>query len=230
MGSGVTDAYASCASLTRDQWAWEFLRRNPDYQSDYRRFITLWQALEADYGAPPQRDFSRWKQDPRAYGPLPGDAELAAPGGELCTVDDDRVLLECWMGAKWGFYKFPLDPARTAPGPDQLSWRPPPQPDTPIDAPYRLDLTFDLSLPLPPQLEAAKFRLVSRAAELRRQGHVAPKTVANQRARWTQMLRLLDGATAPDADSAALLDEARTLVAGGYREILRLAESGAETK
>ena len=135
---------------------------------------------------PAESRLFKWKQDPRAYGPLPGDTELAAPGGELCTVDDDRVLLECWMGAKWGFYKFPLDPARiTAPGPDELSWRPAAATGPPPIAPYRLDLTFDLSLPLPPQLEAAKFRLVSRAAELRRQGLAAPKTVANQRGRWT---------------------------------------------
>ena len=226
----ATDPYAPCAGLTRDQWAWEFLRRNPDYQRDYQAFITIWRALEADYGAPPQRDFSRWKQDPRAYGPLPGDADLAAPGSELCTVDDDRVLLECWMGAKWGFHKFPLDPARTVPGPDELSWRPPPQPDTPVDAPCRLDLTFDLSLPLPPQLEAAKFRLISRAAELRRQGLSAPKTVANQRARWTQMLRLLDTDETCNEEDMALLREAQAMTRGGYREILRLAESGTDTK
>jgi hypothetical protein len=224
----TADAYAHCATtLTRDQWAWEFLRRNSDYQHDYQAFIAIWHALEADYGAPPNRDFSKWKQDPRAYGPLPGDDELAAPG-ELCTVDDDRVLLECWMGAKWGFHKFPLDPGRIAPAPDELSWRPPPQLDTSAEPTYRLDLTFDLSLPLPPQLEAAKFRLVSRAAELRRQGLAAPKTVANQRERWTTMLRLLDGVMALDANSAALLDETQALVAGGYREILRLADGGAE--
>jgi hypothetical protein len=224
----AADAYAHCAALTRDQWAWEFLRRNPDYRRDYLAFITIWRALEADYGAPPNRDFSKWKQDPRAYGPLPGDAELAAPGGELCTIDDDRVLLECWMGAKWGFHKFPLDPARIAPGLDELSWRPPPQLDTPVDAPYRLDLTFDLSLPLSQQLEAAKFRLVSRAAELRRQGLTAPKTVANQRVRWTAMLRLLDGAAAPDAKTEGLLLEARVLVTGGYRKILRLADDDSK--
>jgi hypothetical protein len=132
------------------------------------------------------------------------------------------------MGAKWGFHKFPLDPARSAPAPDELSWRPPPQTEAPVDAPYRLDITFDLSLPLPPQLEAAKFRLVSRAAELRRQGLAAPRTVANQRARWTTMLRLLDGAAVADADAADLLDEAQALVTGGYREILRLAQGGAE--
>lgn len=218
------DAYAYCATLTRDQWAWEFLRRNPDYQRDYRAFITIWRALEADYGAPPHRDFSKWKRDPRAYGPLPGEAEVAAPSGELCTVDDERVLLECWMGAKWGFYKFPLDSARVAPPPDELSWRSPPQSEREIEAPYRLDVAFDLSLPLPPQLEAAKFRLVSRAAELRRRGLAAPKTVASQRARWTAMLHLLDGAAATDADAAELLDEARRLVACGYREMLRLAD------
>lgn len=220
--------YAYCARLSRDQWAWEFLRRNPDYQSDYRRFITLWRALEADYGAPPQRDFARWKQDPRAYGPLPGDAELAAPAGELCTVDDDRVLLECWMGAKWGFYKFPLDPERIAPGPDELSWRPPPaaEPHLAVDT-YRLDIPFDLSLPLPPQLEAAKFRLISRAAELRRKGFAAPMTVADQRSRWTHLLCLLDAEVAgekPAETDAPLLHEAKAMTRGGYLGILRLAD------
>lgn len=223
-----TDAYAYCATLTRDQWAWEFLRRNPDYRRDYAAFIAIWHALETDYGAPPNRDFAKWKQDPRAYGPLPGDAELAAPTGELCVVEDERVLLECWMGAKWGFYKFPLDPERTAPGPDELSWRPPPQSDGAVQAPYRVDIAFDLSLPLPPQFEAAKFRLVSRAAELRRQGLAAPKTVASQRACWEMMLRLLDSDEVPNADSTGLLNEAQALVAGGYREILRLADGGAK--
>lgn len=224
----AADHYAYCAALTRDQWAWEFLRRNPGYRRDYQAFITIWRALEADYGAPPNRDFSKWKQDPRAYGPLPGDAELATTTGELCVAQDERVLLECWVGAKWGFYKFPLDPERVAPGPDELSWRPPPQPGGEIEAPYRVDIAFDLSLPLPPQLEAAKFRLVSRAAELRRQGLAAPKTLANQHARWTTMLRLVDGGGAADADSVQLLDEAQALVAGGYSEILRLAGSDSK--
>lgn len=226
-----TDAYAYCAVLTRDQWAWEFLRRNPDYQSDYRRFITLWHALEADYGAPPHRDFSKWKRDPRAYGPLPGDVERDAPSGELCVGEDDRVLLECWMGAKWGFYKFPLDPGRgTPPDPDELSWRPPPQPAPHLDEACRLDVSFDLSLPLPPQLEAAKFRLVGRAAELRRQGIHAPKTVANQCARWVRMLQALDGVIPPEGNLDDLLREARAMTQSGYLDILRLADAGANAK
>jgi hypothetical protein len=223
--------YAQCASLTRDQWAWEFLRRNPGYQADYRQFIALWQALEADYGTPPRRDFQRWKQDPRAYGPLPGADQLDSPSGEMCLGENDQLLIECWMGAKWGFYKFPLDPERTAPpNPDELTWRPPPSPGTPPDVPYRLDVSFDLSLPLPPQLEAAKFRLASRVAELRRKGLAAPKMVANQRERWTRMLRLLDGVEILNEDDAALLHEAQTMANGGYLGILRLAEPGADTK
>jgi hypothetical protein len=51
----------------------------------------------------------------------------------------------------------------------------------------------------------------------------APKTVANQREHWAAMLRLLDGAVVSDANTVELLDKARALVAGGYREILRLA-------
>jgi Proteobacterial transcriptional regulator-like domain len=223
--------YAVFSSLTRDQWAWEFLRRNPDYRSDYRQFIRLWQTLEADYGAPPQRDFTRWKLDPRAYGPPAGEGELDNPSGELCLGDGDRVLIECWMGAKWGFYKFPLDPERPSPpSPAELAWRPPPAATPrPADDPYRLDIPFDLSLPLPPQLEAAKFRLVSRAAELRRAGLTAPSSVASERARWTHMLRLLDaqaeGKTV-DRQDTGLLREAQAIMRGGYLDILRLAAAG----
>jgi len=191
------DPYAYCSSLTRDQWAWEFLRRNPEYRADYRRFIRLWHTLEAEYGAPPQRDFARWKRDPRAYGPLPGEKELDSPSGELCLGEDDRVLIECWMGAKWGFYKFPLDPERPDPPTSaELAWRPPPATaPRAVNDPYRVDIAFDLSLPLPPQLESAKIRLVSRAAELRRAGLPAPMHVSSQHVRWTHMLRLLDAET-----------------------------------
>lgn len=228
----MDDTYAQCATLTRDQWAWEFLRRNPQYQGDYRKFITIWRALEADYGAPPHRDFARWKQDPRAYGSLDNVTSdtLSNTTGDLCIGENDRVFIECWMGAKWGFHKFPLDPARAAPpGPAELSWRPPPVPDPgTIDEAYRLDIPFDVSLPLPPQLEAAKFRLVSRASELRRNGLTAPMTVANQRARWTKMIQLLDAEAAGewiDERNRALLQEAHAMRNGGYLEILRLADA-----
>ena len=232
----MTDRYAYCAHLTRDQWAWEFLRRNPAYRANYRQFISIWQALEAEYGAPPNRDFQRWKQDPRAYGPLPGSPTLVDTAvGDLCIGEDERVLLECWMGAKWGFHKFPLDPDRAfPPTPDELSWRAlSAQAASDIEETYRLDIAFDLSLPLPPQLDAARFRLVSRVSELRRAGHVAPQSITSQRGYWTQLLQMLDReagaevAKAEDANPAHhahLVIAAQVMMQTGYREILRLSE------
>lgn len=208
------------------QWAWEFLRRNPEYQADYREFISVWKALEADYGAPPHRDFQRWKDDPRASRPAwdPG-----CTTGAACTTDDeDRQLVECWMGAKWGFYQFPQDPARPAWELESpINWRPAPG--------YRFDglandatamhmnqvrLNFDLSLPLPHQLEAAKQWLIGKQAALRRQGIAAPRTLDNQREHWAQLITVLD------AGNGDLLDEALEMSRRGYREILRLSPTG----
>ena len=222
----MADPYSYCASLNRDQWAWEFLRRNPMYQADYRQFIARWHGLEADYGVPPNRDFQRWKQDARAYGPLPGTTPIEQPDvGDLCIGEGERVLLECWMGAKWGFHKFPLDPERILPAPDELSWRALPSKSAhDIDERYRLDIAFDLSLPLPPQLDTARVRLVSRVAELRRVGLAAPWGVANQREHWTQLLQVLDGPTRHAAQQSRLRVAAQAMVNGGYLEILRLAE------
>lgn len=224
----MSHPYAYCTTLTRDQWAWEFLRRNPAYRADYRQFIAIWHALEADYGVPPNRDFQRWKLDPRAYGPLPGasDSDHPEAANELCLGEDERVLLECWMGAKWGFHKFPLDPDRPhPPTQDELSWRAlPSQAATDIEPRYWLDVAFDLSLPLPPQLDAARFRLVSRVAELRRTGHVAPRSVSSEREHWTRLLQALDGQSADTTPQAGLSVEAQAMVETGYREIMRLAE------
>jgi len=224
----MTDRYTYCTTLTRDQWAWEFLRRNPAYRADYQQFIAIWRELEAGYGAPPNRDFQRWKQDSRAYGPLPGasDSDLSKATSDLCIGEDERVLLECWMGAKWGFHKFPLDPDRAhPPAPDELSWRKLPAQDVgDITKPYRLDIAFDLSLPLPPQLDAARFRLASRIAELRRAGHAAPRSVASQREYWTQLLQGLDEQTSDSLQPTRLVAEAQVMVITGYRDILRLTE------
>jgi len=92
-------------ALNAAQWAWEFLRRNPGYRHAWREFHATWQALEATYGKPAQRDIAAWKRDPRAWVPA---AECSESD---CRVDGEKVLIECAMGARWGFYKFPPDPA-----------------------------------------------------------------------------------------------------------------------
>lgn len=205
------------ASLDIAQWAWEFLRRNPEYQADYREFISVWQALEAQYGAPPHRDFQRWQRDPRATRPAFSPEQIT---GAVCTTDDeDRQLIECWMGAKWGFYQFPRNPdvpAWELEAP--INWRPAPgfRFDREANQASDIQLTFDLALPLPAQLDAAKQWLVTRQAALRRQGLAVPQTLVNQAEHWTKLLAVLDSGL------GELLDDALSMSHHGYREILHL--------
>lgn len=229
--------YAYCEHLDLAGWAWQFLRREPAYQADYHWFISIWRQLEAEYGAPPQRDFFRWKQDPRAWR---AEAEIAACGTDVCPGENNQVLIECWIGAKWGFRKFPIDPTINLP--EELAWREFPAnvevltPDSVTahpQSPEKLALGFDLSLPLPAQLEAAKQQLIA-ARQLRIQnGAFPPRSLREGMPLWRLQLRLLDAledgeilSTAsktlalkdPDSEAAA----ARAMRGAGYRRILML--------
>lgn len=217
------------------EWAWQFLRRAPEYRRDYAEFIVTWRALEADYGTPPHRDFPRWRLDPRAWR---SEAELVACGGEMCPTDDGRLLIECWLGAKWGFRKFPIDPDLPWPEPGvELDWREPARevPEWTGEvaelAPERVALVFDLSLPVQEQLRAARIPLLARQRTLARAGRVPPYRVSQAWRQWTDWLRLLDsqsagielseaGAWLHLADPVWALDQARRMCAGGYRRIL----------
>ena len=229
--------YAFTAELDAAGWAWQFLRRCPAYRADYFWFIAVWRALEADYGVPPRRDFFRWKQDSRAWR---AEAELAGCGTEICPGENDQVLIECWMGAKWGFRKFPIDPTIDFPG--ELAWREQPigvdtvspeQVGTP--SPERIALAFDLSLPLDTQLEAARRELALRRHGLAKSGRLPPLSVRQGAPIWVKWLRLLDGleAGASSSEISRELDladpetaarDARAMSAGGYQRILMLPD------
>ncbi len=225
-------AYAFCERLTSAQWAWEFLRRNPDYQQQWQAFWDTWQALEAAYGKPPNRDFCAWKNDPRAWVPASECAD-----GE-CRIDQDKVLIECALGARWGFHKFPPDPRDDDPvGEGRLSWRPraeAPLPVLPDDGqepgPAHMGLMFDLSLPLKPQLEQARHQLQLEAARRRREQGLQPRRVRALREHWVELLRVLDAeyagelARARETFGEAALTEAMELRDGGYLELLRIPD------
>lgn len=230
-------AYEFTSALTPEQWAWEFLRRNPEYRSQWQAFWETRQSLEAIYGRPPDRDFNAWKQDLRAWVPA---SECGA--GE-CRMDQDKVLIECAFGARWGFYKFPPDPDQDdAVGRGLLTWREPdregPEPLGLEDRGYlgddlaKVALGFDLRLPLRAQLEQAK-RLLQVLQRQRRQQGMQLMTVVNFVAQWRLYLRLLDaeGQGANRSEMArrfglsALEDNlsaARAMADGGYRSLLLL--------
>ncbi|BAO45101.1 transcriptional regulator domain-containing protein [Thiolapillus brandeum] len=225
-------SYTRCETLDAGQWAWEFLRRNPDYQREWQEFWDIWQALEAAYGKPPDRDFCAWKNDPRAWVPA-----SECEDGE-CRIDQDKVLIECALGARWGFHKFPPDPRDDDPvGQGRLSWRPraeEPLPVLPEDGlepgPAQMALVFDLSLPLKGQLEKARHQLQLETSRRRREQGLQPRRVRLLKDRWTNLLRILDADSQGELDPArskfgeAAVQEALALRDGAYRDLLRIPD------
>lgn len=226
------EEYAFTHNLSSAQWAWEFLRRNRDYWQEWAAFKEVWRALEAAYGRPPNRDFCAWKADPRAW------VKAADCPDSDCRVDQDKVLIECAMGARWGFYKFPPDPADDDPvGAGHLAWREIAQ-GIPLvsegDSEWlgeddaRVALGFDLALPLREQLERAKRTLQVMQRQRQRSGRVVAKSLETRRESFCLMLQLLDAESA-DADKTAmesvspdwriLLDQAHVLRDGAYRHL-----------
>jgi hypothetical protein len=239
-------AYRFTADLNQGQWAWEFLRRNGDYQQDWNWFISTWRGLETNYGAPPERDFLRWKQDPRAYRDA-ADIERNNDSTPHCASTDDGnlVFIECWMGAKWGFLKFPPDPScDTVSLTEPVTWR---QVETNVQIAgtdeFRssnhdgaVGLQFDLTLPLKAQLDAARVYLIAEQRRRQQDHTLRLRTIAGNMQRWTRLLRLLNAEAAgastehiadllfvdhsdPRAAISAARNEAHDLLNGGYRQI-----------
>lgn len=197
--------YEYTHALNADQWAWEFLRRNNDYRSDYQWFIQTWQTLEQRYGKPPRRNYSRWQQDPLAW-----RISSSQQTDQDCTMDGERLQIECWMGQKWGFYKFPNDPSLCAPiTADQLAWR-----ETHTEAALitdenktsyltdhsRVALGFDLSMPLKQQWDDSRKILAILQRQLLKNSPDKICRIATQRASWNTCLRILDGVFSENYD------------------------------
>jgi hypothetical protein len=220
--------YASLSDADGSAWAWAFLRRSPRYQAAWADFAQTWQALEAAYGSPPNRDFCAWKDDPRAW--IRVDEAHAGD----CRVDHDKVLIECAFGARFGFYKFPPDPSDGAAAREQrIAWRELPpvervlEPGSVLsDRPEQAALAFDLDLPLKPQLEQAKRELAILQRRRQREQGLQLRSISNLAPRLLQELRMLDAQAAGDLDEALPLLGGESTLAdalarrdGGYLEL-----------
>jgi len=190
--------YAYTQTLNAAQWAWEFLRRNKEYQSDYQWFIQTWETLEQRYGKPPARDYCRWQQDTLAWR-VCDEPEIS----QECTLDGERLQIECWMGQKWGFYKFPIDPSVRAPlASAQPAWRERQtdaimmthdNSDAYLTDDSRVALGFDLSMPLKQQFENARKMLAILQRQLQKHSPERICNVGTQGKSWMTCLRILDG-------------------------------------
>lgn len=229
------DQYAYVDTLAPAQLAWELLRRNQQYQQDWCWFIQTWQTLESRYGTPPNRDFFHWKKDPLAH-------RSAQP--EWC-IDPAQgpLLIECWMGEKWGYYKFPLNPQHNALALDEPpTWRPviPSIPCITAENEYcgaqsnKLALGFDLNLPIPAQIAQAQQLLTLRQQRKRSRQEIVPTRLKEFRRYSVLYLRLLDAlcentsiatitqqlAISEQPSCSQLIAQAQYFAQIGYRNVL----------
>ncbi len=217
--------------LIKEQWAWEFLRRNSEYQRDYTIFIHRWRALEADYGKfvkLTDREIILWQSDLRSLA-NEWDSEMTLleefPDGEENNASQETVQIEEWMGVKWGFSSFPLDPEIQALAiPNDLKWR-----EQKIDLDdIRFDaqdtdpiaqVNFDLRYSLTDQLDAAHKDLMILTGQLQRLGKVK-LVAADHYQEWLQQLELLDDAELFKQSSDEQQLAATEMCQSGYRKIL----------
>jgi hypothetical protein len=194
----VASAYPAPDALSARQWSWEFVRRSPDYQARWDELIRpFW-----DFIANTFDDDAAWADAERRRDDDPewhrfnankaGSYRVEAPAPKLCA-------------------EFGLTSMLPPPPEDQKS---PPGLDSDVisvaregysAAPTERAIVFDLSRPLPRQIERATIFLEGALEHLRRRGRVVKGAAArNRRGLWPQYLRLLDG----DASGASIADMA----------------------
>ena len=220
--------YSYLENLSKEQWAWEFLRRNLEYQHDYSHFIHRWLILEKDYGTGVERDVINWQSDLRALA-NEWAKEMTLldefPDGRNNNASQDTVQIEQWMGNKWGFNSFPLSPEAIAPEiPSELSWL---DPEIDLDD-IRFDaqenapvaqINFDLRYSLQDQLEAAHKDLIKLSSQLQRLGKVK-LVAADHQQEWSEQIKILDDAALFEQSTEMQQIAAREMCVSGYRKIL----------
>ena len=160
-----------------------------------------------------------------------------------CRIDDDKVLIECALGARWGFHKYPPDPAIVdAVGEGLLTWREFPRKTVIVGAQdeawlgaeaSRVAIGFDLTRPLRHQIDQAKRTVQLLQRKRCRSGDVELASARHSAAGFVLMVRLLDGLAAAadeaelqqlDGDWRSWLERAIALRDGGYRELVDLPD------
>ena len=220
--------YSYTQKHNKEQWAWEFLRRNPEYQRDYKQFIHRWHTLEDLFGKGEDRDVQAWQNDIRALA-NEWDSEMTLleelPGAERDNTTQEPVPIDEWMCQKWDIDCFPVDPKEQSLEVfENIRWR-----EQKIDLDdIRFDaqnadpiaqVNFDLRYSLQDQLEAANKDLITLTGQLQRLGKV--KLVASDHyEEWLEQIKLLDDEASFAKSREAIQDAATEMCVSGYRKIL----------
>ena len=220
--------YRFTEALPPWRWAWEFVRRNPDYQVDFHDAIRRLNAREGEYAAAAEI------LDATGY---------SKPEGEWVDSVASKQSREKWL--LWYYLNPELDVPEISPflGFGELyDWEQRLRPLQDYEVLVRVDLRF----PIQPQLALARGPLARRQRNQAGRGDFRKIAPRNQPKKWQLYLRLLDAraADAPYNEIAVVLfgiddrsqkdpqikvdtalRQARRMSRTGYRDILLLPKS-----
>lgn len=108
--------YPFSEKTSPEEWAWEFLKRNPDYQNDHADMLATYENLEKDHGPRKKWNKKTIKDDPRAciYDPPKMKGESDNQWIERClnkNIFPHRYYILRGLGIKWGLEES-YDPKR----------------------------------------------------------------------------------------------------------------------
>ena len=217
--------YAYTEQLDANGWAFEFLRRDPDYRMDFEKVYSTKEQLKAQHG-PYKDNESAWRQDKRAwiYEPPIKKGETRKHWmlrSSAVGLEPKRNWFLDWYRAKWGLVtrfpdpSYPADPTPEFNALDEFPLFPKYAEVGEFFEGDEADgnqmsrtavVVFDLWRPLKEQIKAATVQLIARAKEQMAEEKVAHGTAAkpqlkghktgNALIKFRQYLRTLDGVAA----------------------------------
>ncbi len=168
-------------------WAWEFLRRNPDYRADWSRALSRYTEKTGEWAASPSDSFesifregvillSNFCEDPSSsefYLPVDEKENWKLGWGLVNPAIDRPRFLNFAVG--YGAVNFVAEGAKTQmkPSGKRYPWA-----------------VFDIELPIKPQTDA----VLKSLKEFQKRHKIKPHRVKHHRDLWPLYLRLLDAA------------------------------------
>lgn len=234
------------AHLSPRRWAWEFLRRNPNYQAEWQTYCDTVASILADNGG----DESAIEDDPRFLRSdperLPGedDAAWVARVGR-----GTQTPIDTWCAREWGLEGcqpiFPdpfSEPLLVSFSSSQrvrmtAEWKSP----TPTALQPEMAFVIDFRKPIDGQIEALRRYAENHQKWLAEKGVVRTPDARNTRPEWPLYLRLLDaelaGITDPDKIAPVLYkgqharrdddhESLRRKINGNQQEARKLRDGG----
>jgi hypothetical protein len=187
------------------QWAWEFLRRNPNYKADWRRYADTCERLRAKYGSKIDGEptaFAFEREDVSACEYQPRRRVRESEAAWRRRVRNGSVMpLGHYYADKWGIdAAAPPDPSSTAFRAFWLSSKGKVRvirykPAVRARSQILLHLEYDLTRPLQPQFSAAQRYLTEKQKKLIAQGVLDTRALGRARRGmdYLRYLRVLDG-------------------------------------